>query len=588
MADYNININATDNTSRTMNRIQGGLGGLSAGAGRFRAALGAAGAALVALGAVSAVQDQVNQMDALAKSARLAGSAASNDAFRGFQVLQTAMGEAGIDAATFERAMLQTTSRLQEGLEGGEAFADIVGKLGGNILDANGNLADGATVMQEMINALNAGTISTDEFAKVVGGRAGPLIQAQFASINTTAEDLANTLAGVEENANIIPLDAAETAERFNDTMGRVGMQLQSLLTQAILPLLPHLETFANELLANMPGIVDTVTAAFNTLQPVFNLIGTVLTDLVFPIMQSVFEVLGNIATAITPLIETAIPYLIEAFQGLVAIVEEVVGWFTTMTETLGGIYDSAVALKDGVVGTFSDMGDSVKESAQDMTDSVTGWFDDMYMAVVGGSIVPDMVDGVLQEFFRMNDGMTETSYLATSQVQQDFQDTAQVIQDDFIGSLESAFSDGKIEMNDFRGFFSNTLSTILSEALTQGSSINNALSGMFSGLGGGGGGGLGGIVSGIGSWIGGLFGRANGGPVGMGTPYVVGERGPELFVPNANGNIVSNGDVGGASVTFNINAIDTQTGTQFLLDNKQSIVHMIQQAGHKRGREIF
>ncbi len=63
MADYNININATDNTSRTMNRIQGGLGGLAAGAGRFRAALGAAGAAFAALGAARAQQDKINKQE---------------------------------------------------------------------------------------------------------------------------------------------------------------------------------------------------------------------------------------------------------------------------------------------------------------------------------------------------------------------------------------------------------------------------------------------------------------------------------------------------------------------------------------------
>jgi len=36
---------------------------------------------------------------------------------------------------------------------------------------------------------------------------------------------------------------------------------------------------------------------------------------------------------------------------------------------------------------------------------------------------------------------------------------------------------------------------------------------------------------------------RANGGPVTGGAPYLVGERGPELFVPNANGSVVSNAD---------------------------------------------
>ena len=48
---------------------------------------------------------------------------------------------------------------------------------------------------------------------------------------------------------------------------------------------------------------------------------------------------------------------------------------------------------------------------------------------------------------------------------------------------------------------------------------------------------------------------RANGGGVGAGRPYIVGERGPELFVPGAQGNIVSNNAMGGANVTVNVDA---------------------------------
>lgn len=35
---------------------------------------------------------------------------------------------------------------------------------------------------------------------------------------------------------------------------------------------------------------------------------------------------------------------------------------------------------------------------------------------------------------------------------------------------------------------------------------------------------------------------RAGGGPVIRGTPYLVGERGPEMFVPSQSGTIVPNG----------------------------------------------
>ena len=48
---------------------------------------------------------------------------------------------------------------------------------------------------------------------------------------------------------------------------------------------------------------------------------------------------------------------------------------------------------------------------------------------------------------------------------------------------------------------------------------------------------------------------RALGGAVGAGRPYMVGERGPELFVPGAQGNIVPNNAMGSANVTVNVDA---------------------------------
>jgi phage-related minor tail protein len=53
---------------------------------------------------------------------------------------------------------------------------------------------------------------------------------------------------------------------------------------------------------------------------------------------------------------------------------------------------------------------------------------------------------------------------------------------------------------------------------------------------------------------------RAEGGPVGAGSAYVVGEKGPELFVPGASGSIIPNGAASGGgksgpsvNVTYNI-----------------------------------
>jgi len=49
------------------------------------------------------------------------------------------------------------------------------------------------------------------------------------------------------------------------------------------------------------------------------------------------------------------------------------------------------------------------------------------------------------------------------------------------------------------------------------------------------------------------LTGRASGGPVMGSTPYLVGERGAELFVPNTSGAIIPNDKLGGGNITVNL-----------------------------------
>jgi phage-related minor tail protein len=80
------------------------------------------------------------------------------------------------------------------------------------------------------------------------------------------------------------------------------------------------------------------------------------------------------------------------------------------------------------------------------------------------------------------------------------------------------------------------------------------------------------------------LPGKAAGGPVSGGSPYIVGERGPELFVPSNSGAIVpthrlADSMVGGqpqivynGPYIANMSAIDTQSSIQFLAKNKQAV----------------
>lgn len=108
--------------------------------------------------------------------------------------------------------------------------------------------------------------------------------------------------------------------------------------------------------------------------------------------------------------------------------------------------------------------------------------------------------------------------------------------------SLLQAVRTGKLGFDDLKRVALSAMAEIAAAALRSG----------FGGSAKSGGTGLGGALLGLF----GLPGRATGGPVSPGRGYLVGERGPELFVPTASGRVEpSVGQVGGP-VTVNVRVV--------------------------------
>lgn len=78
----------------------------------------------------------------------------------------------------------------------------------------------------------------------------------------------------------------------------------------------------------------------------------------------------------------------------------------------------------------------------------------------------------------------------------------------------------------------------------------------------------------------------AEGGAVRGGMPITVGERGREMFIPSSNGTIVPNHDMsGGMNITFNIQANDVRGIKELLIDNRATIINLVNQGANQKGR---
>jgi hypothetical protein len=107
------------------------------------------------------------------------------------------------------------------------------------------------------------------------------------------------------------------------------------------------------------------------------------------------------------------------------------------------------------------------------------------------------------------------------------------------------------------------------------------ALQAILMAMGGGGGGGSGLFQGGFGGA------RASGGTVSKGQPYLVGERGAELFIPNSTGQIAQSArgmGSGQTTVNFNINTLDARGFDELLVRNRGTITQIINSAVNERG----
>ena len=104
---------------------------------------------------------------------------------------------------------------------------------------------------------------------------------------------------------------------------------------------------------------------------------------------------------------------------------------------------------------------------------------------------------------------------------------------------LLSAIRRGSLGFDDLGRVALRTIDQIAAQALHAG----------IGALAGGGGGGVGGLLGNLAGALLGLPGRATGGPVAPGSAYLVGERGPEVFVPTSAGRIETGSDGRGRDV---------------------------------------
>jgi hypothetical protein len=177
----------------------------------------------------------------------------------------------------------------------------------------------------------------------------------------------------------------------------------------------------------------------------------------------------------------------------------------------------------------------------------------DIDLLLKQGVISPDVASARLRE--QLDQILPEIEVTGKREIVPEFKkqtDQMQEFAKQAAASIQSSFADFLFDPfeNGLRGMlagFLNVIRRMIAEVAA--SAILNSVFGGYRGKGGV-----------LGAFADALTGKAMGGPVSANTPYIVGERGPELFVPGTSGGIVPNNKLGmGGGVTvapvYNIDA---------------------------------
>lgn len=403
--------------------------------------------------------------------------------------------------------------------------------------------------MQEGGDMAGAQKVILGELTKEVGGSAkafGESLPGQIEKAKRKFEDIAQAVvtrlipavmsAGKWVSDNLVP-KLRTAAEWVTTNVVPVLGKLADIFTTKVVPAVKKVADFiGGSLVAAFHSIMGPIDAHKEQLGKLFTALGKIATVIASVVGPALVGELGGAMRVAGILIGAAITIIAKlvdiftwtadkarafgggvksVFNKLRSAVETAINGVKTVINGLKSVFDTvgkvAGTFRDGIKTVFKAIGDA----ANTVRDVIKGAF-----TMVGHIVlnIVSMILGVLSNIFgalsHLPFGFGKAFGAAQSSI-----DKAKAKVDGLNSALDQA---AKPRTSTF------TVAVRAAVAAGSASAIAMLQSGNY---------GIGGRT---------VIGRAGGGPVTAGTPYIVGEHRPELFVPNVNGTIIP--DVPGAS----------------------------------------
>jgi len=512
---------------------------------RAFAALGAAAAAATAT-LVAFTRQGLRDVDQQAKLARSLD--ATIDGLRGVQI---AAADAGVDTGALSTSLQMLNARTAEAARGTGSAAQAMQRLG---LDAQTlmrmDVDERMAAIADRMNELGFSAAQAQDELGQLGIR-----NRQLALLMIQGGDaIRSARREVDEYGLSISEIDAQRIEQANDAFRRVGRVIERVkveLAFQLAPALLHVSNRFHEMIREAGGIDKIVSPAVQSLVRNLGTLGNGVrriailfatwragvASLRFTFLElnrfisgTFYKTIADIGQAIINLADrmSRIPFApkidTSGLQEFVSFSDNALAKIERMRdEALAGMLEASASLHRLLGEPMpSEEFELMMQKMRDGIEITRGKFEEAFKGITESA--KDSADRV-QDMFKTNQELALEAARGMQRAMSDF--------------FFDPFSDGLKGM--LRGFIDvvrRMVAEIMAQAVLR-AFLNSAMPGA--------------------GFLSALMGRERGGPVMSGKPYMVGERGPEMFVPHGAGRVVPNNQLGGGStmVTVNINAED-------------------------------
>lgn len=495
-----IEIKALDRSRAALKGVAAGLKSVAAAALSMRTALVAAGA-VAGMGFL--IRQSLNATDSLAKTANRIGTTTAE-----LSKLQYAGEIAGMSIEQTNMALQRFSRRTAEAARGTGEAQGALRELG---LDAvtlsQMPLSQAMLDLSDSMSAVENQTQLLRIAVKLFDTEGAGMVN----MLNQGSEALARMYREATNLGIVMSQNVAVNVERTQDAITRLGFLFRGMRDQIVGALAPAIEYLTNSItiffvrLMQSEGGIEkwarTVAAGF---------------------LNGLANIVDGFAAAVRGL---------QNFINGIIVLINVVREFADLPPLEEIIIPVGTAAAEAA------------EKLRAMADAVNAVNEGMTL-VIGGSDAPSFFDRLSTAMQGAIDAVPSLDQAITSLTAGAMNQFTQAFTDAVTGA--KSFADAVKDMA--RSVINSLIKMLVQYYITK--PLFDAITGFIGGIGGGGGGGGGGA-------------RAVGGPVSAGRPYLVGENGPELFVPSGGGQVVPNGRMGGGATvnqTINISTGVAQT----------------------------